>query len=531
MQPTQDSKSSSIEGSNTHTTPLKSIQQGRTQAIVLGAMSVAIFMTNCDSTIVETALPQFQASLGADMLGLQWILNAYNLPVVSLLLTSGTIGDRYGRKRVFLAGMILFILASILCGFSPNLKILLAGRTLQGMGAAVLIPLSLTILTRMFPDPRERAKAIGIWSAISTLALVAAPVLGGLLVDRLGWQSLFFLNVPLGLLAFKMTIDSVEEQINLEKPKLDWLGLLVSIILLASFTGLLTETSTGDWLSSHVLGLLGVTSVSALVFWVVESRSHHPMFPLQLFKNSTFTLANTIPVLVFFASNSLIFIFGLFLQQVQEHSVARTGAIFFPMNSAIILASFVSGWTAARLGWRFPCLSGLTLASVSIFSLLHIDVDTDSKTLLWNLILSGFGGGLTIPPLATAAMNAVLPIQEGIASAIFNTGIYLGSILGISVQGTVLSRAFTSELQRSLTRWNLPTDLQNRITAEALHNLAKVPSDLPSTLSPLVLHQAMKQAFVSGLHATLIVSGLTLIVGAGLILMVMPSKLKTRSHA
>lgn len=528
MKPIQNSKSSSIEARSTIQNPGMSMDRRRVKAIALGAMCLTLFMTNFDSTVVEVALPQFQASLGTDMLGLQWILNAYNLPVVSLLLTSGTLGDSYGRKRVFLAGMLLFTIASIICGLSPNLEILLAGRTLQGIGAAVLIPLSLTILTAMFPDPKERAKAIGVWSAISALALVAGPGLGGLLIDTLGWQSVFLLNIPLGVLAFRMTACSVEEERNLEKPKLDLPGLVFSIILLASLTCLLTEGSKGVWLSSHILWLLGITSFSFLGFWVIESRSSHPMLPLQLFRNSTFTVANTIPVLVFFASTSLLLIFSLFLQQVQGYSVAGTGVLFMPMNVAIILASFVSGWIAARLGWRFPCISGLTLASVSIFSLAHIGLDTDYRNILWNLVLSGFGGGLTISPLAAAAMNSVLPIQEGIASAIFNTSIYLGSILGISLQGTVLAQRLASDLRRSLSAWNLPSNLQERLIADALHGGTKVPSDLPVGISASVWHQVFSQAFVSGVHAAVLIASVALLVGVLLILAFVPPSFKGR---
>jgi EmrB/QacA subfamily drug resistance transporter len=529
MKPIQDAKSSSLEERSPSKAQGISMAQGRTKAIALGALCLTTFMTNCDSNVVEVALPQFQSSLGVDMSGLPWILNAYNLPVVSLLLTSGTLSDTYGRKRVFLTGMLLFVIASVICGFSPNLGILLTGRTLQGMGAAVLIPLSLTLLTFIFPDPAERAKAIGVWAAISGLALVVGPVLGGFLIDTFGWQSIFFVNIPLGVLAFRMTADAVEEVSSPDQPQLDWPGLGFSIILLASLTCLLTEASTGEWLSPRVLWLLGVTSLSFVGFLRVESRSHHPMLPLQLFRNSTFTIANTIPVLVFFASNSLVFIFSLFLQQMKGYSVAGTGFLFLPMNISIILASFVSGWVAAQLGWRFPCMSGLTLASVSVFALTQIDLDADYQNILWNLVIAGFGGGLTISPLAAAAMNSVRQIQEGIASSVFNTSIYLGSILGISLQGTIFSLQLTSELKQSLSALDLPEDLQDRIITDALHNLAKVPNNLPDTLSPLALQQAIQQAFVGGVHTMLFVAGLALSAGVGLILYFMLPKLKPRS--
>lgn len=528
MKPIQNSKSSSETARSTIQKPIMPMEQGRVKAITLGAMCLALFMTNFDGTVVDVALPQIQKSLGANMLGLQWILNAYNLPVVSLLLTSGTLADIYGRKRVFLIGLAIFTISSAICGLAPNLEILIAGRSLQGIGAAALIPLSLTIVTTTFPEPKKRTKAIGIWSAVSALALFAGPGLGGLLVDRLGWQSIFMLNVPVGIITLIVTSRVVQEGRNLTKPRLDLLGLVFSIAFIAFLICVITEGSTGVW-SLHILWLLGITGLSLLGFLVVESRSKHPMIPLSLLRNRTFAVVNITQALVFFTSGGLLFIFSLFLQQVQGYSAAATGVRFLPMNGAIIVASLVSGWIAARLGWRFPIISGLIMASIATLSLTHINVDTEYREIVWSLVLSGFGGGLTIAPLASAAMNSVLPIQEGIASAVFNISIQFGGILGIAIQGTILAQQLASNLRRSLSAWNLPSNLQDKIIAEALHNLAEIPKDLPSSISPLVLHQEIKNAFVSGLHTTVFITSLSLLVGAMLILLFTASTAKRRT--
>ena len=417
----------------------------RSPVIAVGAMCLALFMTNLDGTVVDVALPQIQRSLGASLLGLQWILNAYALPVASLLLLGGTLGDLYGRKQVFGVGLVIFTLASLGCGLAPNLTILIGGRSLQGIGAAALIPLSLTIVTDTFPDPQQRTKAIGVWTAVSALALVAGPVLGGVLVDTWGWRSLFFLNVPLGAIALIMACRAVPAS-RVSTQDIDWLGLLFSIVLLASLTYALTEGSAGAWRTPRVLWLLGVAGLSAIAFVVVESRSDRPFFPLYLLRSS-FAAINLVPVLVFFTSGSLLFIFSLFFQQVQ-------------------------GMTAAA-----------------------------------------------------AAMNYVPPTQEGIASAVFNISIHLGGVLGIALQITVFAERLAADLARSLSAWNLPPIVQTQLIVEALHGGA-IASQLPANISPLAFGQAFDQAFLVGLHTTVIIASVALLAGALLLVLIKPTPIR-----
>jgi EmrB/QacA subfamily drug resistance transporter len=502
----------------------------RTQALVLGAMSLTVFMISFEGTSSDVVLPQIQKSLGANVGELQWILNAYNLPVASLLLASSKLGDMYGRRRIILLGLIVFTAASAICGLAPNLELLIAGRALQGLGAAALIPLSLTMVTAAFSDLKQRATAIGIWSAMSALAMVAGPGLGGLLVDVLGWQSIFLINLPLGVFTISLICRGVEADRNLPQQHLDVPGLVLSVVAIASLTWALTEASKGTWLSPSLFGLLGVTVLSLLGFWKVESRSCHPIIPPSLLKNRTFAAVISTQSLVFFTSSGMFFVLSLFLQQVQGYSAASAGLCFLPMNAAIILASLTSGWVAARAGWRFPIFSGLVMASIAILSLTHIHVDTGYGEILWNLVLSGFGGGLTIAPLTTAAMNSVLPLQEGIASAVSNMSIQIGVILGVAIQGVVLSQGLAFQLKQSLIKWNVPSDLHDKIVAAALHNFANVPADLPPSLSPAVLRQEMSHAFASGLQATLLVAGLAMLLGIGVILLLTSSPLPVRSQ-
>ncbi len=295
---------------------------------------------------------------------------------------------------------------------------------------------------------------------------------------------------------------------------------------IASLTWALTDGSNGAWLSPHTIGLLCLSGFSFLAFWIAESRSTHPIIPLHLLKNKTFAILTIVQTFVFFTSGGLFFILSIFLQNVRGYSAVTTGMCFLPMYGAIIVAAFASGWGAARLGWRFPIISGLVIASIASLSLTRISVNTEYGEILWYLMLSGFGGGLTVPPLASGAMNSVLPIQEGIASAISSISIQFGGILGIAIQGTILSQRLDSLLRQSLSEWKLPSVLQDKIAAEPLQYLTQNIPDIPATISTLALQQEIKSGFVSGLHTTLFVACFALLIGIVLMLVFLPSKLK-----
>lgn len=499
-------------------------KQERTKAIALTAMCLALFMTNLDDTVMNVALPQIQTSLDTSLSGLQWILNAYTLPIASLVLPSGIVGDLYGRKRVFLGGLTIFTVASLICGFAPNLVTLIVGRSLQGVGAAALLPSTLTIITHTFPDPQEKTKAIGIWSAVSGLALIAGPALGGWLVDTFSWQSVFFLNLPLGILTFWVTFCFVKEVKHSDKQHLDVPGALLIIVFLASLTWVLIEGNEVAWSSSLMLSLLAIAGLSFLAFLVVESRSRYPMLPLHLFQNPTFAVANIVQILVYFTLVSLLFIFSLFFQQVQGYSAVETGLRFLPFNAIFIVALILSGWFSARVGWRFAIAMGLTLASVATFSFIHVDANTEYGTISMRLILSGFGAGLSLAPLTSAAMSSVPPSKAGIASALLNTSTRLGGVLGIAIQGMLLAQGLASELARSLKAWNLPADLQQKLITNVLHHGTQVPDALPGSISATTWQQAFRDAFVSGFHTTILVASVALLVGALAIAMFIPSK-------
>ncbi|MEL6157980.1 MAG: MFS transporter [Cyanobacteria bacterium J06627_32] len=493
------------------------------RATVLAAMCLALFMTNFDGTAGDLALPQIQKGFGSNMLGVQWYLNAYHLPVASLLLASGKFGDFFGRKKIFVLGLSIFTVSSLLCGLAPSLPVLIGVRSLQGIGAAALIPLSLTIVTATYTEEAERTKAIGIWSAVSALAMVAGPGLGGLLIDSLSWRSVFFVNLPLGLLTLVLTSRAFHERRALARSALNLPSILLSVLSVACLTYLLTEGSA-DIAAWQTRIMLAATTLSFALFAWAEARSQKPLIPPALIRNRRFLVICATQMLVFFMSGGLFFILSLFLQHVQGYSATLTGLCFLPMNGAIIAASFASGWVVAKRGWRFPILTGLAMVSAAIYSLTHISAETGYLEILGTLVLAGFGGGLTIPPLAAGAMNAVRTAEEGIASAISSISIQFGGILGIGLQGAVFSAWLGADLRQTMADWQLPAATENYLVENALQHFAQMPASLPMAVSPVALERAVKAAFVSGLQATLWVALIAILLGLFAITALVPPR-------
>lgn len=494
--------------------------------LTLIAMCMALSMAALDDTVVTVALPNLQLSLGMSVTGLQWVLTAYLLPIACLVLPAGTLGDLYGRRRVFLIGLIGFVGGSILAGLAVSGAMVVAGRLVQGIGAAALLPTSLAILSDAFPNPKERTKAIGIWSGVSGLALIVGPAIGGILVDTLGWRSIFFLNLPLGMLTFWLTCRAVSAGHRHSMSKkhskpLDWQGMILSTVMLASFVILLTGGGDGA-AENHALlfGLgLGLLSLgSAVAFVVVEIYSACPMLPLGMLRQAAFTTAIATNALLFFMLVSLLFLLSLFLQQVQGYSAAATGLRFLPLNGAFILASILSGYASAKLGWRTAITSGFLIAGLGVLSLAQIQPNTPYGDMLWQLMLVGFGIGFTLSPLTAVGMDSAPTAHSGIAAALLNTSTRLGGALGIAVQGSVLAQGLGHHLARSLAAWGLSSTAQQAIVAEALGHGATRPDRLagylPPTISIETLEQTIHRAFVSGMHSVMWVAAIALLLGA-----------------
>ncbi|MEL6603419.1 MAG: MFS transporter [Cyanobacteria bacterium J06614_10] len=500
----------------------RSTPTAKQQTLTLVAMCLALGMAALDDTVVNVALPSLQSHLDITVSGLQWILNAYLLPIACLVLPAGNLGDIYGRRRVFLTGLIGFVAASILVGCSVNGEMAIAGRLLQGIGAAALLPSSLAILSEAYPNPTQRTKAIGLWSGVSGLALIIGPALGGVLVDTLGWRSIFFLNVPLGLCTFWLTAQVVPVKRPNRRKKtsqLDLPGMVLSVVAIAAFITLLM---LGEGLTLRSLSLAILSLISAIAFIIIEAASARPMLPPSLFRQLSFAIAFITNAFLFFMLVSLLFLFSLFLQQVQGYSAIATGLRFLPLNGAFIFASIVSGYFSARLGWRSTITLGFLIAGIAVLSLTQVQADTPFRMLLVRLTLVGFGVGFTLSPLTAAAMSGAPEHHAGIAAALMNTSTRLGGALGIAIQGNLFTSTMGTHLQQRLASFDLSASAQQSIITEALSHGATRPALLSQQLveSDLLSFEQIKslvhQGFISGLQQVLWVGAIALLISAGL---------------
>ena len=408
------------------------------RAVLLTVTCLGQFMVLLDNTIVGAALPDMQRRLHTQLTGLQWIVDAYVLLVAMLLLSGGVFADRFGRKRVYLAGVMAFTAASVLCSLAPSVGWLIAGRVLQGIGAAALSPASLALLAVAYPVPQERIKAIGLWAGFSGIGLAAGPVAGGVLIDAFGWPAIFLVNLPIGLVLLLVGLRSLEESRNPSAPAIDTPGTVLSVLGVGALTYGLIEGGARGWTSQMILGSFGAAVAFLAAFVVVEARRAAPLLPLRLFRQRLFTVSNTAMVVVGFALMGSSFFFSQFFVDVQGSSILRAGLQTLPTSVAMVIVSPVAGRIAVRYGFRIVVTTGLTLAGLGLLALGMVHADTGYGNVWWRLGVVGVGFALTMSPLTGAAIQAVSPQEGGLASGISSTTRQIGAVLGVAVLGAVV---------------------------------------------------------------------------------------------
>jgi DHA2 family methylenomycin A resistance protein-like MFS transporter len=493
----------------------------------LGTLAVTclgFFMMLLDASIVTVALPTIQRDLHAQLSDLQWVVDAYTLPFAVLLLTAGTLGDRFGRKRVFLVGLVIFLGGSVLCGIAPTLGWLIAGRVVQGAGGAALSPGSLSVLAAAFTTPRERTQAIGIWSGVSGIALAAGPLLGGLLIQVSDWQAIFFVNLPIGIIALVLGLRVLTESRNPAATGLDVPGQLLAIGGLAALTYALIEGQSAGWGSALILTLLAAAVVLLIAFVMVEARSSEPLLPLALFKNTIFATANLAALIVGFALLGTVFFVAQFFQEVQGYSALQSGERTLPTTVGIFIMAPLAGRITARFGPRLPVALGAVLAGIALLLLTRLTITTGYGAIWWNFGMFGVGIGLMLSPITSAVLAATPASRAGLASSMVNTSRQIGSVLGIAVLGAVVENQETRNIANQLAELHLPARLSDTLAsaiagagagAGQLHSLTHVP------VSSTALHRLVGQSFINALHPTFVISGVALLVVALLAVMLL----------
>lgn len=396
------------------------------------------FMVLLDNTIVGAALPDMQHRLHTQLTGLQWIVDAYVLLVAMLLLSGGIFADRFGRKRVYLNGVVVFTAASVMCSLAPSLGWLVAGRVLQGIGAAALSPASLALLAAAYPVPRERVRAIGLWAGFSGIGLAAGPVAGGVLTDAFGWPAIFLVNLPIGVVLLLVGLRSLEEACNPSAPAIDVPGTGLSVLGVGALTYGLIEGGARGWTSPAILGSFTAAVILLAAFVAVEARRSDPMLPLRLFGQRLFTVSNTAMVVVGFALMGSSFFFSQFFVYVQGSSILRAGLQTLPVSLAMVIVSPYAGRLAACYGLRIVVTTGLVMAGAGLVALGMVHADTGYGNVWWRLGVVGIGFALTLSPLTGAAIQAVSPQEGGLASGISSTTRQIGAVLGVAVLGAIV---------------------------------------------------------------------------------------------
>jgi len=465
--------------------------------LILVAMVFGLFMPMLDHLVVNVALPTIQHQLGAGISGLQWIVDAYTLTFAAFMLTGGTLGDRYGRKRFFLAGLALFTLASALAGISASTGQLVATRALQGVGAALLLPESLSIISATFPAGR-RGLAIGVWGAISGLAIAVGPVVGGYLVEHVSWRSVFFINVPVGIAGLILAATVVpESRDQAGQRRVDPAGLITGTLAVSALTYALIEGNTRGWTDGRILSAFAAAAALAVAFVAIEARRESPMLPVGLLRNRTFSGANIVGALMFFGMIGTIFFLTLYLQDVRGYSPAQAGLRLLPLSAMILVFAPVAGKLSDRVGSRGFMTAGPALAAAGLGLLLLTRPGTSyTAVLLPAFLVMGAGWAITLAPMSAAVMGSVEPGRAGLASAAANTSRELGGVLGVASLGALTTAVFNRAFLAHLAQAGIPAGPAARIIARAGSSAAGGGS---ADASPLV-HAVIQQSFVHAMH-------------------------------
>ncbi|HEX7967668.1 MAG TPA: MFS transporter [Stellaceae bacterium] len=433
---------------------------------VLAAAILGSAMAFIDATAVNVALPAMEASLAASVAAMQWVINSYTLFLAACLLIGGVAGDRFGRRRVFVAGIGIFTAASVWCGVAPSITQLIAARAVQGVGGALLVPSTLAIIGAAF-EATERGRAIGTWAGFSAITTALGPVLGGWLVDALSWRALFFINVPIAVLTVWITLCHVPDSRDPEAPsELDWPGALLALAGLGSVVFGLIASSDLGWRHPAVAGSLVAGPLLLAAFAWHEKRSRAPMMPLALFRSRTFTGINLVTLLLYAALGGVFFFLPFDLIQVHRYSATQAGAAFLPFTVIMGGLSRWSGGLLDRFGARLPLIVGPTIAAVG-FALLAIPGADGSywTSVFPAMVILGLGMAIAVAPLTTAVINAVPDREVGVASGINNAVARVAGLLAVAVLGAVALAIYDGALARALAAPDVPPEVKEALAS------------------------------------------------------------------
>ena len=419
----------------------------RRRLLVLAICCSSLFIVGLDNTVVNLALPSIRRDLGSSLSGLQWVIDAYTLVLASLLMLGGSTGDRIGRRRTFQTGLCLFGLGSLLCSLAPSTGWLIAFRAVQAIGGAMLNPVAMSIITNVFTDRAERAKAIGVWGGVMGVSMALGPPVGGLLVDTVGWRSVFWLNVPVVVAVVVLTARFVPESRAPRARRFDPAGQVLMILLLGGLTFGIIEGPGFGWGSPVIVGSFLVAAAALLGLLAVESRRAEPLLDPRFFASVPFSAATLTAVAAFAAFAGFLFLNALYLQDVRGYSPLHAGLLTLPMAAMTALLPPISGRMVARRGARLPLVIGGAAIAASGFLLLTLDASTPLLLVIAAYVVFGLGFGMINAPITNTAVSGMPLAQAGVAAGVASTSRQVGSALGVAVLGSLV----TSQLGASFS--------------------------------------------------------------------------------
>jgi EmrB/QacA subfamily drug resistance transporter len=468
-------------------------------------------MAFIDGTVVNVALPALQTSLHATVIGVQWVVESYGLILGALILIGGSLGDLFGRRLIFTLGVVVFAIASAACGIAPNIPLMVLARSVQGVGAALLVPGSLSIISTFF-DEQTRGQAIGTWSGFTAITTAFGPVLGGWLIEHASWRWTFFINIPLAAAVIAISLWKIPESRSPDAKSVDWAGTLLATAGLGGVVYAFIESVSLGWERPSVFGSLIAGAACLIIFVFVEARASSPMVPPSVFQSRSFSGANLLTLFLYAATGAFFFLYPLNLIQVQGYSSTATGAAALPLILLIFFLSRWSGGLVARYGPRAPLVIGPIIAASGFLLFGAQDAGSNYwKSFFPAFLVLGLGMAISVAPLTTVVMNSVGEDRVGTASGINNAVARIAGVLAIAILGIVLVKSFSFDLNRSLAGRLIPADTLQYVYANET-KLAGV--DLPSGLEPataMLLRTSISRAFVFGFRiAMLICAGLSL---------------------
>ncbi|MGG7099214.1 MFS transporter [Rhodococcus sp. 24CO] len=423
---------------------------------VLAICCTSLFVVGLDTTIVNVALPTIGVGFHVGIPGLEWVVNAYTLVLASLLISSGALADRFGRRRVFQIGLVVFGVASIACALAPSVGVLIAARIAQGVGGSMLSPVALAIVVNVMTDPKERAKAIGVWAAVFGLSMAVGPIVGGVLIDSFGWRSVFWVNVPVIVIVLVLTAVFVPESRAPQARRLDPAGQMLLVAVVGGAVGLLIEGPRIGWTSpGAVVGYVAL-ALALASFIAVESRKAEPLVDLALFRHRPFSAAVLGAVVVFVALNATLLLGTLYLQQARGMTPAAAGVVILPMAAAATVCAPLSGILVGRVGPRLPLLIAGSFTALGGLCLVSLDNNTGLSTVLVAYLFLGIGFGFSNAPITNTAVNGLPKSQAGLAGGITSSARQFGAALGVALAGGVVANSVESDVaQASHAGWML----------------------------------------------------------------------------